>query len=174
MGDFMYYLAPKTGEGVKEGLDYLIDEYVLGRGDIWKSQDDSLKVIGFAKVMDDLLSKAEPGTVISDIEVPADLLRKGKRPKSGEFRLSRLKGKSNLIVFYTEGCHVCDAEKAAVRSLVASDKNCQALFVNMDRIVMDDPALAGRLFDIFDLSVLPFIVETDRKGKIMHRYITLQ
>ena len=174
MGDFMYYLAPKTGEGVKEGLDYLIDEYVLGRDDIWKSQDDSLKVIGFAKVMDDLLSKAEPGTVISDIEVPADLLRKGKRPKSGEFRLSRLKGKSNLIVFYTEGCNVCDAEKAAVRSLVASDKNCQALFVNMDRIVMDDPALAGRLFDTFDLSVLPFIVETDRKGKIMHRYVTLQ
>ena len=56
-GDLLYYLSAKRGEAFKEGMDYLIDNYILGRNDVWKSQDDSLKVTGMAMVMDDLLSK---------------------------------------------------------------------------------------------------------------------
>ena len=47
------------------------------------------------------------------------------------------------------------------------------LLVNVDEIVTSDPSLASRIFDRFDLSSLPFIIETDRKGKILHRYMTL-
>ena len=174
LGDFLYYLAPKTGDWAKEGMKYLIDEYVVGRNDIWKSEDDSLKVIGFAGIMDDLLSKAVPGSRIADLKVPGEMLRYGKKIKSGNFVLSRLGGRSNIIIFYTEGCHICDAEKAAARKLVAGNQHQRVFMVNVDRIVSSDPSLASRLFDAFDLSSLPFLIETDKKGKIVRRYITLQ
>lgn len=173
-GDLLYYLAPKTGEDVKESMDHLIDEYILGRDDIWKSADDSVKVIGFAQIMDDLLSKSAPGSRIADIKVPGDLLRHGKKIKSGTFNLRKVKGKSNIIIFYTEGCHICDAEKAAARQLVAEDPAYRVLMVNVDRIMESDPSKAEKLFDRFDLSTLPFILQTDRKGVISRRYISLQ
>ena len=46
--------------------------------------------------------------------------------------------------------------------------------VNVDDVLRTDPSLASRLFDSFDLSSLPFLVETDRKGLILRRYISLQ
>lgn len=173
LGDFLYYLAPKSGEDVKEGMKYLIDNYIDGRADLWKSQDDSLKIIGFAQIMDDLLSKAVPGSPIPDLKVPGDFLRHGKKIKTGQFALSKLRGQKNIIIFYTEGCNICDAEKAAARRLAAEDSNYRVLMVNIDRIVSSNPALANRLFDKFDLSSLPFIIETDKKGIILRRYITL-
>ena len=173
LGDFLYYLAPKSGEDVKDGMKYLIDNYIDGRVDLWKSQDDSLKIIGFAQIMDDLLSKAVPGSPIPDLKVPGDFLRHGKKIKTGQFALSKLRGQKNIIIFYTEGCNICDAEKAAARRLVAEDSNYRVLMVNIDCIVSSDPALANRLFDKFDLSSLPFIIETDKKGIILRRYITL-
>ena len=174
LGDFLYYLAPKSGQEAKEGMKYLIDNYISGRNDIWKSKDDSLKVIGFAQIMDDLLSKALPGSRIPDLKVPGDLFRNGKKIKTGQFKLSKVRGDRNVIIFYTEGCNVCDAEKAAARKLVAESSLYRVLMVNVDRVVASDPALANRLFDSLDLSSLPFIIETDRKGIILRRYISLQ
>ena len=174
LGDFLYYLAPKTGSAFKEGTRYLIDEYILGREDIWSSKDDSLKVVGFAGILDDLLSKSVPGSRIADLNVPGELLRHGKKIKTGEFSLRRLRGKMNVVIFYTEGCHICDAEKAAARSLVADAKDVQVLMVNIDRILATDPGLADKLFDRFDLSSLPYILLTERRGEIITRYATLQ
>ena len=174
IGDFLYYLSPKTSEWAREGMDYLIDEYITGRNDIWKSSDDSLKIIGFARIMDDLLSKAAPGSTVADLKVPGQLLRHGKKITSGNFSLRKLRGESNVIIFYTEGCHICDAEKAVAAALVADDPRYRVLMVNVDAIVASDPAMASRLFDTFDLSSLPLLIETDKKGKIIRRYITLQ
>ena len=174
LGDLLYYLAPRTGQSYKEGTGYLIDTYILDREDIWKSQDDSLKVVGFAQMQSELLSKSIPGTKVSDLKLPGDLLRHGKKIKAGEFRLRNLRKDVNIVIFYTEGCHICDAEKSAARSLVAETKDVQVLMVNIDRILKDDPALADRLFDRFDLSSLPYILTTDRSGKIQSRYVTLQ
>lgn len=174
LGDLLYYLAPRTGQSYKEGTAYLIDTYILDREDIWKSQDDSLKVVGFAQMQSELLSKSIPGTKVSDLKLPGDLLRHGKKIKAGEFRLRNLRKDVNIVIFYTEGCHICDAEKSAARSLVAETKDVQVLMVNIDRILKDDPALADRLFDRFDLSSLPYILTTDRSGKIQSRYVTLQ
>lgn len=174
LGDFLYYLAPKTGTGFREGTKYLIDNYILNRNDIWRSQDDSLKVIGFAQILDDLLSRSVPGSRIADLKVPGELLRFGKKIKSGKFKLRKLRADMNVVIFYTEGCHICDAEKAAARSLVSETKDVRVLMVNIDRIMAADPALANKLFDSFDLSSLPYILFTDRKGKITVRYATLQ
>jgi hypothetical protein len=174
-GDMLYYLSGKAGEGEKEGLDYLIDKYILGRDDIWKTKDDSLKVTGFAQIMDDLLSKAALGGRMPDLKVPGELLRNGRKIKTGRFNLRSCgSAQRNIFIFYTEGCNICDAEKAAARALVASGKGAQALLVNVDRIVASDPSLANRLFNAFDLSSLPYLVETDKRGKIVRRYLTLQ
>ena len=178
LGDFLYYLAPKTGQAMKEGTKYLIDEYILGRNDIWNTADDSLKVVGFAEIMNDLLSKSMPGSRIADIKVPGELLTAAKSAKK-TMNLRKLKGESNIIIFHTNGCNICAAEIAAARNIISQldrkQKNKIKVFlVNVDDIMASDPALASKLFDSFDLSSLPFIISTDKKGVIDSRYMTLQ
>lgn len=182
-GDLLYHLATNTGEGLKEGLSYLLDNKILNQSRIWRSKDDSLKIIGFAQIMRDLLDKSRPGTRIADIKVPAELYT-WKKAKETDCNLAKLKGETNIIIFYTEGCDICKAEKAAARELLGqaaspdkalakSASKINVLMVNVDRIMSDNPELASRLFDTFDLSTLPFIITTDRKGKIIHRYYSL-
>ena len=170
-GDLMYYLTLQRGEAFKEGLDAHIKDKILSRGDVWKSGDDSLKVIGMARMYNDLLSKSAPGKPVPDIKVPGVLISKGKE-KSGNHRLTKLRGQTNYIMFVTDGCHVCAEEKEAVRALAASDKTVKVLMINVDEILSSDPDLAARLFDSFDLSTLPFILQTDRKGVVERRYIS--
>ena len=172
LGDFLYYLAPKTGRAMKEGTKYLIDEYILGRNDIWNSEDDTLKVVGFAEILDDLLSKSVPGSRISDLKVPGEFLSKGK-VKSKAKKLSKLGGKNNVVIFHTDGCNICAAEIMSARTM-AADRKANVFLVNVDDILASDPDLAAKLFDSFDLSSLPFIISTDKKGIITSRYMTLR
>lgn len=170
-GDLLYYLASRSGEGFKEGLKHLIDNNVKAFPKAWNSPDDSLKIVGFAQIMDDLLSKARPGTPVKALKVPAERLAKGKLRKSS-FWLNKLKGETNLLIFYTEGCEICKAEKAAIADIAAKDRKMTVLMVNVDQIMASDPELAEKLFDSFDLSSLPYIVMTDRKGIIQRRYLS--
>lgn len=198
-GDLLYYLSSRSGEAMKEGLDYLIDSYILSNDKVWRSQDDSLKVVGFAQIMDDLLDKAAPGSSISGLKVPGTLVT-SKREKQTSRRLNRIGGRRNIIIFYTEGCNICDAEKAAARRLLNGDaempatgrsggeyashltsggyakllRHTRIFMVNVDEILRKDPSMASHLFDSFDLSSLPFLIETDRKGTIQRRYLSLQ
>ena len=171
IGDYLYYLSTRSGEGIKEGLDYLIDTYIT-ENKAWRSEDDSLKIVGFAGIMKDLLSKARPGTQIADLKVPGLMVTaKGEKDYKGSLR--KLGGDRNIIIFYTEGCHICEAEKQAARELAAADKNVSVLLVNVDEIMRTNPALASKLFDKFDLSSLPYILDTSRNGLILRRYLSL-
>lgn len=200
-GDYLYYLSSHQGEGFKEGMRYHIDRNILSQDQVWTSPDDSLKVVGFARIMSDLLSKAAPGTRISSVKVPGELYTSrrgiGRKTEEGEIvrknktvKLDRLNGDENIIIFYTEGCEVCAAEKAAALSLLSEagshsatkntlskkhvDSNIRVFMVNMDDLMTSDPALASRLMDSFDLSSLPYIIMTDRHGKVLRRYFSLQ
>ena len=172
IGDYLYYLAPKAGEEFKEGLACVLDEYVLGRDDVWTTEDDSLKVVGFAEILDDLLSKAAPGTRISSIKVEGEYM-KGSRSSVRKMSLRKLRGKENIIIFHTEGCHICETEIAAARAQAAADADVRVFLVNVDKVLASDPALSSHLFDAFDLSTLPFIIQTDKRGNIIRRYISL-
>ena len=170
-GDLLYYLTARRGEAFKEGLDYLIDNHILGADNVWKSQDDSIKVVGMAQVMDDLLSKSVPGSRAADVRMTGALLSsRGERVTVRSLR--RLGGRRNFIMFFAEGCGICAAEKEVLRRLVAEDRRSRAFLVNMDALLESDPELASRLFDAFDLTSLPFILETDAKGFIVRRYIS--
>lgn len=172
MGDLLYYLPLRRGEGYKEGLDYLVDDYILSRPDVWRTEDDSLKVVEYASMMDDLLSRSAPGKKVAALKVPGTMLS-ARNEKAGEYDLSRLGGRRNIIMFVTEGCSVCAAEKQAARELVRKDRRMRVLLVDVDAVADRDPDLAETLFDCFDLSSLPLVLETDRKGRISHRYIGL-
>ena len=124
-----------------------------------------------AEMFQDLLSKSAKGKQVTDLKVPGVLLAKGKE-KSGMFRLRNLGGKTNYLMFVTDGCHVCTAEKEAARVLASNDKKSKVLIINIDEVLSTNPSLAGRLFDSFDLSSLPFILETDKKGRITRRYMS--
>ena len=171
MGDYMYYLTLRKGEGFKEGLYDVVSDKILSGTGIWKSEDDSLKVIGMAQMYFDLLSQNRCNTAVSDMKLPGVLLSKG-REKAGKYRLRKLGGERNYIMFVTDGCHVCAAEKEAARLLAASDRKARVFMVNVDDVLSSDPSLASRMFDSFDLSTLPFILQTDRKGVVQRRYMT--
>lgn len=182
-GDLLYCLASNPSQGAREGMKYLIDNYIISRDEIWKSSDDSLKVLGLAGMMNDLLSRSVPGSAIADIVVPAQL-QTWKRSCMVERNLRSLRGDNNIIIFFTEGCSVCKAEKAAANEMISqglsSDRTLRkaarrttVLLVNMDEISQSRPDLSSELFDSFDLSSLPYIVITDRKGTILERYVSL-
>ena len=168
-GDYLYYLASRSGEGFKEGMKYHIDKNVSAQKSVWRSADDSLKVVGFAQIMSDLLSKAVPGSKISAIKVPGELYTLNKQ-KAVRIRLDKVGKKLNTIIFYTEGCEVCAAEKKIALEGI-TDRKTAVLMVNMDKIFAADPSLASKLMESFDLSSLPFIIQTDSSGIILRRYI---
>ncbi|MBQ3251505.1 MAG: thioredoxin family protein [Bacteroidales bacterium] len=173
-GDLLYYLASETGRGAKEGLAYHIDKYILDdTGDVWMTTDDTLKVVGYARIVEDLLSKAAPGTRIKRVRVPGVLLTKsGEKEKVKD--LAKIGAKNNIVIFHTDGCNICKAEIAAARALVKADRRSRVFLVNIDQVLADYPSLAAKLFDSFDLSSLPYILFTDKKGIIQSRYETLQ
>ena len=172
IGNYLYYLASKTGEEYKEGLHQVLKKYILSRPEVWSTEDDKLKVVGFAEILDDLLSKAAPGTVIPDIKVEGEYI-KGERLSHKKFSLRKLRGKRNIIIFHTVGCHICESniEVAKVMAVLASD--IRVFLVNVDEILSDSPELFSKLFDSFDLSSLPFIIMTDKKGNVTRRYVSL-
>ena len=124
-----------------------------------------------AQMLDDLLSKGVPGSKMPHMKVPGQLL-KGEKMRQAERRLDKLGGKRNIVLFFTEGCSVCEAEKNAAR-LLSQQEKARIFMVNMDKILSSDPSLATSLFDAFDMSVLPFLVESDSSGTIARRYISL-
>ena len=123
-------------------------------------------------MLDELLSRSRPGSRVADIKVPATVLT-AKKTNHSELSLRNAGGRRNIIIFYTEGCNVCKAEKAAAELLLQHEKGVKIIMINVDEVLSSSPALTSALFDAFDLSSLPFILETDKKGYIIRRYISL-
>lgn len=61
-GDLLYWLTSRRDEASKEGTLPFINEYILSRPGIWNTPDDTLKVVGLARMMSDLLSRTPVGS----------------------------------------------------------------------------------------------------------------
>ncbi len=161
-----YQLVPQRGEEAKNALEYIIDKHILCEDSIFNTAEDSLMVVNFALMQKDLLSKAKPGTKIAAIKVRGRL--NGGREKSYRLdRACRRKG-GLIIVFHTTGCHQCEEELAK-----AAQQKRNILEVNIDEVEKTSKETFSALLDAFDLTTLPLLVETDRKGIILRRYFSL-
>lgn len=175
-GDLLYWLSGKRGEAAKCGTEYLIRSQILPHHDIWDTSDDSLKVVQFAEVMQELLGRAQTGSPMPKIKVHATM-KSSRGEKYGQYRLDRLRHDRTIFIFHTEGCNICKAELAAADSLLASgtreSRSTRVLLIDMDEIFSSWPETAEQLFNAFDLTALPYITETDSKGIIIRKYMTL-
>lgn len=175
-GDLLYYFPLKRGGHMKCATSHLLEKYILGRDDIWNTPDDSLKVLGFAELTYGLISRAAIGTPVPDIKVLATLKKSHGKEKTRMFRLDRLRHRT-IVIFHTQGCGFCKAEIDAADSLLKDMKGKHdrrdILLIDMDAISSSCPETAKALLDSFDLTVLPYIIETDSKGTITDRYMSL-
>jgi len=172
-GDMLYYLMNKRGEVFKEAELYVADSLILNRPEVWRFPDDSIRVVGLAESRRGMLMLAPIGSRLPNLKVHGTELRAGRAPVSVYRRLRcLLRKQQNYIIFHTAGCALCEAELAAAEKM-ASDKNVRILLVDLDNIMSSYPDEAYKLLDAFDLSVLPFVVETDRKGRIVRKYLSL-
>lgn len=179
-GDLLYWLTSRRDEASKEGTLPFINEYVLSRPGVWNTPDDTLKVVGLARMMRELLSRVPVG---SRLPASKDLVRESRVRDSNGVQngasaadraavfdakaWDRLRKKGGYIVFHTEGCPVCREELSAADSL-----GLRTLEINVDEIMASNPDLAKVFLDTFDLSSMPFILEVSRRGVIRRRYVS--
>ncbi|MCI1640059.1 MAG: redoxin domain-containing protein [Bacteroidales bacterium] len=182
-GDYMYWLASQRGEEYKKAEKPFLDKYIFDGS--WKTGDDTLKVLGFARILDDLLSRTPAGSKLPDMTVRGIFIGKhlqegttvpvlsGDLKEIRQYKLRKLHGSPLYIVFFSEGCRICKAQLASLDSLRHTEgmKKARFLLVNVDQLNLDYPKEAQNLMDTFDLSSLPFIISADRKGIITGKYI---
>lgn len=167
IGDMIYSLSESFEEGGKEANYQIINKYIFGEPDVWTTHDDSLKVVGLAEFMNSLLSKNAPGTLIADIEVEGEYVTKCKRAERS-MNLRDLKGKKNIIIFYTPKCSECVMQKEIVGKMLEKQPFLRLFLVNVGEYVAEEDS---ELANYVDLSLLPHIIETDRRGKVLRRYV---
>lgn len=160
-GDLLYYLTLAPTEAYVDAAGYLIKEKIRGHADIWSSKDDSLKIIGLAGMVEELYGRIPVGSRLPDIKVPGTC---GGKKKMWNLR----KMKDITVIFHSPMCSTCRDNIAA-----AEEMGLKFLAIDMDEIDSRYPELAGKLKDTFDLSAFPFILQTDRKGRVTRRYIDL-
>ena len=111
---------------------------------------------------------------------------------------NKLRRRGGYVLFYTEGCNLCQAELAAADSLQhipgtagffrfpgAAPSGSPAaarargtprppyiVRVDVDQLLTDRPELADRLFSTFDLTVLPNVLQVDRQGRVRRKYMS--
>lgn len=169
-GDLLYYLSGKRGEAFRYGADRVSRTMVLDRPDVWTSRDDSLKVVGLAEMISDMVAKAPVGARVPAVRAHGTMIS-GRGDNSKVWDLSRLR-KGTFVLFHTRGCEVCKAEIAAARELVAGSR-AKVLLIDMDEVYERADSEMESLMDAFDLSALPFMLEVGRRGVVTRKYTTL-
>lgn len=180
IGDLFYYLSTMSDERLKEGNKHIIDKYILSRPDIWDTHSDSLKVIGYAETMSELLSRTPVGSRLPALKVQGrmvshripDDLSSGKKIRT--WNLRKIQG-GKYIMFYSRNCQDCTDNLAAADSLLRSDKKMKILLVDMTACLGEGEEPISpeneKILDTFDLTKLPFILQVGKDGLVSRRYI---
>ena len=137
---------------------------IIGRG----LNTEALKqLLGYSDMLQELYDRCSIGSRLPDISIPVTY-RKGKKTRETVCDLSKFKGRPGYLLFYTEGCSNCKKELAELESRIRR-RGTRALLVNVDEVLADNQALASIIFDNFDLSILPYVIQVDKKGVIRSR-----
>ena len=173
-GDLLYYLAGQRTWTYQAVVPYVADSLILGREEIWNTENDRVQVLSMAEVMSKIAHLAPIGSKLPAIKVPGTLLY-GKKQKAGLRRLDKIGGKPSIIIFHVQGCSRCETQLAQMRSMLTDKKFSKYRFflVDMDEVISCNPALGNTLMDSFDLSSMPFILSADSKGRITGKYLSL-
>lgn len=176
-GDFLYYLSSRKEEVYKDACKPFVERYIKGLPEVWSTDEDKAMVVSLGEMLEDLTSRTPAGSAIPDISVHATLRRKPglfrRGSKQGVFSLPKIKGNPAYILFYTGDCPYCRETLEAVDALVKKDCRTKVLVVDMDVLFTDYPEEARLMLDTFDLSGMPFALQIDRKGVVLHRYVKL-
>lgn len=175
-GDLLYYMAARRDEALKDAVIPFTAKY-LEIPDVWTTSSDTLQVLSLGKFLCELTSRTPVGSTVPPIDVYGTLRRKpclfARGSKTGTFNLAKLRGKPAYAVFYTGGCSSCQETLEQVTAMVTAKPQVRVLLVDMDALMSEYPDTANLLLETFDLTVMPYIIELDRKGVIMHRYVDL-
>ena len=176
IGDLLYYIFSQRTEVYRDASVPFIRKYIE-QPEIWNTEADKAQITSLGELMADLASRTPVGSQVPDLTVQGTLRRKPglfrKGVKEGEFKLRKLKGNPGYLIFYTSNCPACQELLAAVDDIVAKDRKARVLLIDMDALFNDQPDKANEMLDSFDLSVLPFVLQLDRKGTVRHRYVQL-
>lgn len=158
------------------GHDLRFDAVEFARNDsifnlaTWWTMNDFISVIRPVRLAIRLMDLAPVGKRIPNVKVHGTLLC-GDREKTGSFRLRRLCGKDHRIVFYSPGCRDCKALLETVDAFRAAHPKTRILLVNMDELSAQHPAEAEAALEALDLSALPMIFKTGRRGRVIDKYL---
>lgn len=169
-GDLLYYMTNRSDEGIKNAIMDFTTAKITTRTDIWRSEDDALKVVSLADFLQSLASKAAIGERIPDVSLKGEL---HSRWHKGGYACTRkvrnFRAQENIILFYVDGCKDCAAEKAAVEPYLNKNKKTRIFLVNMQSAIDADPDL----IESFDLSASPFLISYDYRGIVTRKYFTI-
>ena len=175
-GDLLYYLFSQRTEVYRDASVPFIQKYIE-QPEIWNTEADKAQITSLGELMVALAGRTPVGSEVPDLSADGVLRRKPglfrKARKEGTFKFRKLKGNPTYIVFYTPSCSACKELLGAVDNIVQENRKAKVLLIDMDALYSDKPEMANELLDNFDLSVLPFVIELDRKGIVQHRYVQL-
>lgn len=200
-GDLLYYLNSHDDETSIEVCDWFIREYILSGKMDWKSANDSLSVVHLASFLQELRSKAAPGSPLPAVnayveEIAPAATSATRTGLKGKFRLDRLKKRCRLkkremvLIFYDPACSECKDQIAKAQALAtgagrsaddagtpagkAKDDTPAVILINVeDNLERLSEKEQDALLEAFDLSTLPHLIRTDAGGRITRRYFKL-
>ena len=176
-GDFLYYLSSQKREAYRDAVIPFVEKYIAGLPDIWNTEEDKAQVVSLGEMLSELAARTPVGSQIPDLNVRGELRQRPClfRPasRSGVFPLRKLKGKPTYLVFFTGGCSACQETLEAVDRVIRENRRAKILLIDMDALMNDYYDEARVLLDTFDLAGFPFIMELDKNGTVVHKYVEL-
>lgn len=171
-GDLLYYLTNRREEGFRMATAPFVDEFILGKEDIWYRESDIMAVVSLAAMLKDLTSintigEKLPQVVLDGVLVKKSDVTKGKEGKHKSIEASKLK--KTVLFFHSETCENCAKEKESLGDFLRANKGLKVFLVDIDQAVGQDDSILG----LFDLSSTPYILLTGKDAKLQRKYFSM-
>ena len=174
-GDLLYYLTNTEDGGLRNGSVGFIDSQILSRGDVWKTESDTLQVVSLALMMKDILSRTPVGEKMPSVDVVGRICRSGKDGRQKTFDLGRIGRRAGWIMFYSPFCQDCREELEALAGRYSSGEKIRVLKVDvgeMEKAVGEEAF--EELLSAVDLTHVPLVVSVDRESKVTGKYLSFK